>query len=513
MATQRVMIVEDDPHFGGQLADLFKFQGYEVDLLANGDRFMQTFLQRQPSVVILDLVLPGTGGVELVRQLRGAPTGGSVPIFLMSAVYRQPRMFERELRQLGIVEFLAKPFSPIDLGRKVDALLDSREDFSSAEARVTATGSWRLEEIEVALGEGPAQIGLQSGFDRRSLLDTFVELFRRHSAGCLSLTRGDAQRDIYFLNGYPVAAESGEDSESLISMLLEMGLLDRAAGDNAVRVAQLEGQAVRDILLKRFLVTERKLKRAERARVRRIVINSFGWSSGTCEFESGEGLLSGRAVAEVNPVSCLSEVVEHSLSLAELFPDIEARMDQVLCKGARYGNLVSYVEVAPGLRGLLDCFEGNSTIGSLFETFSSEPDALTRVLWLMLSLGIVEGKGPVRQPSPSPAPSAQPPEQQEDVDLSFVEEHHRLRLGLDYYNFLGLERSVRLEEIEAVHAKLAALYAPHSTNPEVEEQLKDLRNRLQVSFKTLSDPTDREHYDQRLSALDTGEWTWPLPQD
>lgn len=517
MAGQRVMIVEDDPHFGGQLVDLFEFQGYHVDLLPGGERFMETFLERPPSVVILDLVLPGTGGVELTRMLRAAPEGASVPVFLMSAVYRDPRLFERELRELGIVEFLPKPFSPIDLGRKVDALLDSAAELNASQAAVTETGSWSLAELRAALGEGPVQLGLQAGFDRRSLLGTFVELFRRHSAGCLSLTRGAAQRDIYFLNGYPVAAESGEDSESLVAVLDSMGLLDREAGDSAVRVAQLEGVAVRDILLSRRLVEERKLKRAERARVKRIVIASFDWPSGSCEFEAGEDLLSRRSVAEVNPVACLSEVVERSLKLDELSPDLEPRLDQVVRKGARFAALVSYLQVPQPLEGLLDCFEGEHTVGSLFERYSADLDGLTRVLWLMLSLGVIEGQGPLGDSSSggvdSPAPSGGPVGKEGSDAFAFVDAHYRLRIRLDYYSFLGLERFASGEQIEAARAKLAALYTRRSIKPATEEKLKVLRTRLQVSFATLSDPDERRQYDHRLAALDTGEWTWPLPPE
>lgn len=517
MAGQRVLIVEDDPHFGGQLVDLFEFQGYGVDLLRSGDRFIETFRQRSPSVVILDLVLPGTGGVDLARALRAVPEGRSVPLFLMSAVYRDPRMFERELRKLAVAEFIPKPFSPIDLGRKVDALLDRDVGLSSAAAEVTATGSWRLEELQAALGEGPVQLGLQSSFDRRSLVKTFVELFRRHAAGCLSLRAEAAQRDIYFLNGYPVAADSGESTESLVAVLAEMGMLDREAGAQAVRTAQLEGLTLRDILLSRRLVPERKLKRAERARVKRIVVGCFDWPSGTHEFENGEGLVAGRSVAEVNPVSCLSEVVERSLGLGELAPDLAPRMDQVLVKGGRYGDLVSYLGLPMGLRGLLDCFDGTLTVSALFERFRAESDGLTRVLWLMLSLGIIEGQGELRASegtSPNPGGSDPGPARWEDGDpFGFVDEHHRLGLGLDYYAFLGLERLAGENEVESARARLAGLYTPRSIDPEIEAKLKALRSRLQVAFVTLSNPTDRENYDQRLAALDTGEWTWPLTQE
>ena len=514
MTGQRVLIVEDDPHFGGQLVDLFEFQGYGVDLLRSGERFLETFLERLPCVVVIDLVLPGPGGVELARSLRAVPEGRTVPVFLMSAVYRDPRMFERELRKLEVAEFLPKPFSPIDLGRKVDALLDRDIGLSSADAKVTATGSWRLTDLQAALGEGPVQLGLQSSFDRRTLLNTFVELFRRHSAGCLSLVRESAQRDIYFLNGYPVAAESGDSSESLVAVLSEMGLLDRQTGDQAVRTAQLEGCGLRDLLLSRKLVPERSLKRAERTRVKRIVIGCFDWPSGTHEFEAGEDLLGGRSVAEVNPVSCLSEVVESSLGLAELAPDLAPRMDQVLVKAARYSNLVSYMGLSSGLRGLLDCFDGRHTMAALFERFSDDGDGLTRALWLMLSLEIVEGQGDLRAGAPTVAASEDlgpgPGRWELGEPFGFVAEHYRLRLGLDYYAFLGLERLAGQAQVETARVRLAGLYTPRSIDPEVEAQLKALRARLQVAFVTLSDPTERQNYDHRLAALETGEWTWPL---
>jgi len=517
MADQTVLIVEDDPHFGGQLVDLFTFQGYRVELLTSGDRFIETFKERQPSVVVIDLVLPGIGGVELARSLRSVPQGRTVPLFLMSAVYRDPRMFERELRTLSVAEFLPKPFSPIDLGRKVDALLDREIGLSPADAKVTATGSWRLTELQDVLGEGPAQLGLQSSFDRRALLNTFVELFRRHSAGCLSLTRDNAQRDIYFLNGYPVAAESGDSSESLVAVLAEMGLLDRAAGEQAARTAQLEGRPLRDVLLARKLVPERKLKRAERTRVKRIMIGCFDWSTGTHEFESGEDLLGVRSVAEVNPVTCLSEVVEQSLGLGELAPDLAARMEQTLVKGVRYSKLVSYLHLSSGLSGLLDCFEGENTMSSLFERFSEDSAQLTRVLWLMLSLEIIEGHGELRGAEPSAQKSGDvdpgPGRWEFDDPFGFVEEHYRLRLGLDYYGFMGVERCAAATEVERARSRLAGLYTPRSIDPEIEEKLKALRARLQVAFATLSDPTERENYDHRLSALETGEWTWPLTQE
>jgi len=493
------LIVEDDPHFGGQLRDLFEFQGYDVELLSSGENVLEVFAQRPPSAVIIDIVLPGPSGVEVAKTLRNTREGRNTPIFMMSAVYRDPRLFERELRSLGVVEFLAKPFAPIDLGRKVDALLDGGDELGEATPKVTNTGSWRLEELQEALGEGPTQLGSQQGFDRRGLLETFVALFRRHAVGCLTLSRGEDRRDIYFLNGYPVSVDSTLESESLEAVLAEMGLIDEASLAAAVRAARLEGQEVREVVLGRRLLKERKLRRVERARLQRVVVSSFDWPSGSLHFHPGQDQLRGRSVVEVNPVTCLADAVRQSLTLSELRPDLDPRMDHAVARGPLYSSLVSYLPLPPGLSGLLDCLESGETISSLFARFPAEKEALIRTLWLMINLGIVETEAQGAAASPdSPR------------DFSFVADHHRFRLDLDYYGFLGVERDAPAGDIESAWSLLDERYRPTASDPLIEEQLRDLRTRLRVSFKTLSDEAERERYDNRLAALETGEWTWPL---
>lgn len=523
MAAQRVLIVEDDPHFGAQLVDLFSFQGYDVELQRSGAGAVESYTDRSASVVIVDLVLPGLGGVDVVRKLRSLPQGTDVPIILMSAVYRDPRMFERELRQLGVLEFLPKPFSPIDLGRKVDALLGGALPLDEMEARVTATGSWRLEELQEVLGEGPTQLGTSAGFDRRILLDLFVDIFRRHAAGRLTLRNDHAQRDIFFLNGYPVAAESGDEADSLASVLQRLKLLSADQVDQALRKARAEGRSLRDTVASSGLLPERKLKRAERARVRQIVVGSFRWSSGSSQFDPGEVLPDGLTIVEVNPVTCLYQAVERHLAVDELAPDIRALHDQVLSKGSRYPRLVSYVPLPPGLEGLLDFFEGDRLVSDVVQHFSAHSDALVRALWLMFSLGIVEGVAPgaaavtsaiattdpgglgrVSVDAPSPLDAGAEP-----ADPAFVEKEHRLRMDLDYYSFLDVGRDAPLEEIQRSWENLAQRYAVQSTDEETDRWLRELRARLQVSYKTLADPGERKQYDQRLAVLDTGEWTWP----
>ena len=140
-----ILLVEDDPHFGKQLVDLFQFLGYRTTLAKSGEEAITAFTDAPYSFVLCDIMLPGMSGVDVIERLRTLESGDSVPVMLMSAVYKNPRLFRRELRRLNVLEFLPKPFSVIDVGRKVGAVLEEGQEVQSAEADITESGSWRAE--------------------------------------------------------------------------------------------------------------------------------------------------------------------------------------------------------------------------------------------------------------------------------------------------------------------------------------------------------------------------------
>jgi CheY-like chemotaxis protein len=81
-----VLIVEDDPGIRDALADLLHAEGYETDLATNGAEaidFLET--TRRPSAVLVDLLMPGIVGQELLEYLRGDAALASIPVAIFSA--------------------------------------------------------------------------------------------------------------------------------------------------------------------------------------------------------------------------------------------------------------------------------------------------------------------------------------------------------------------------------------------------------------------------------------------
>ena len=114
-----VVVVEDDPHIA-DLVDLYlRRDGYRVLLAADGEKGLEIFKQEDPSIVILDVGLPGArDGFEVCREIRAR---SSVPVLFLTA--RDDEVDRILGLELGADDYLAKPFSPRELVARVRAIL------------------------------------------------------------------------------------------------------------------------------------------------------------------------------------------------------------------------------------------------------------------------------------------------------------------------------------------------------------------------------------------------------
>lgn len=532
MTRPLILVVEDDPHFGRQLSDLFDFLGYDTHVAESGANALAFADSKSIDFLLTDLMLPGMSGVEVVKAMRERPDGQRLPVMMMSAIYKNPRLFEKELRELEVLEFLAKPFSLIDLGRKVDAVLDDEVDIDDAE--ITATGSWRLGEIEDALGEASPGFDTLGQWTRKSLVGILIELFRRHAAGVLSLSHQHSRREIYLLNGYPVWACSDEPEENLGAVLVDRGSLDASAVAELEARAQREGVDLREVVLGSGLVAERDLLAAERQRVSLIVVRSFAWASGEYEWARGDDFVERVPIFEVNPVPCLAEAVQRYLGVDELTPDLAERTDDLFVEGSRRRQLGSYLQLSPGLDGLLDAMDGSCTVGDLFARYPTEREVLVPALWLMFRLGIADSPGappaPPKQlrvehqpaaersipPTPLFVPTAadlvgaetvRSDDGSGDEEQEILQDYLSLMQG-DHYRFLGVRREADVGSIVRAYSDRKQRYRFErltGLTSDARSKRKELLERLELAFTTLTAPSKRAAYDSELHAREESE--------
>ncbi len=118
MKRQRVLVVDDDPDIRRLVSAYLDRDGMEVITAEDGETALVQEATQQPDIVVLDLMLPGIGGLDVVRTIRAR---GSRPIVLLTA---RDEVTDRVLGlELGADDYLTKPFHPRELVARVHSVL------------------------------------------------------------------------------------------------------------------------------------------------------------------------------------------------------------------------------------------------------------------------------------------------------------------------------------------------------------------------------------------------------
>jgi DNA-binding response OmpR family regulator len=115
----RILIVEDNPRIAAFLRKGLMEEGYSVEIAENGDDGFGKAEQQDFDAAIVDVMLPGRSGIELVRDLR--ESGRRIPILLLTALDRTENKIEG--LDAGADDYLTKPFDFTELTARLRALL------------------------------------------------------------------------------------------------------------------------------------------------------------------------------------------------------------------------------------------------------------------------------------------------------------------------------------------------------------------------------------------------------
>jgi two-component system, OmpR family, response regulator len=115
----RILVVDDDPGLRELLLSALRFAGFEVEAVGDVPAALAVIEARTPDAIVLDVMLPGTNGFDLVHLLRSRGVG--VPVMFLTARDELDDRV-RGLR-LGGDDYLTKPFSVVEVAARLEALL------------------------------------------------------------------------------------------------------------------------------------------------------------------------------------------------------------------------------------------------------------------------------------------------------------------------------------------------------------------------------------------------------
>jgi two-component system response regulator MtrA len=119
----RVLVVDDDQALAEMLGIVLRGEGFEPFFVEDGDKAMAAFREHKPDLVLLDIMLPGTDGIEVCRQIR-AESG--VPIVMLTA--RADTLDVVVGLESGADDYVMKPFKSKELVARVRARLRRKDD-------------------------------------------------------------------------------------------------------------------------------------------------------------------------------------------------------------------------------------------------------------------------------------------------------------------------------------------------------------------------------------------------
>ncbi len=138
----RILVVDDEPAILDSVGYALRNEGFDVDLVGDGETALDAALGREYDVVVLDLMLPRMSGTEVCRRLRGE---SSVPIVMLTAKGAE---LDRVLGlEIGADDYLAKPFSMAELIGRIRAIIRRRELDRAGATSVIRVGSLELDPL------------------------------------------------------------------------------------------------------------------------------------------------------------------------------------------------------------------------------------------------------------------------------------------------------------------------------------------------------------------------------
>src|SRR5256714_10698577 len=120
-ATERVLVVDDEPDIVALVAYHLAKSGYSVSTATSGTEGLAAARREKPSIVVLDLMLPGLSGLQVMEELRADETTSGIAVLMLTA--RREESDRIKGLTLGADDYLTKPFSPQELVLRVGAIL------------------------------------------------------------------------------------------------------------------------------------------------------------------------------------------------------------------------------------------------------------------------------------------------------------------------------------------------------------------------------------------------------
>lgn len=137
MGSARILVADDDPSVLESLSGVLRDSGFDVCSATGRDSLFLEIQKALPDLLLLDVIMPGTDGVQLLQELKSDKRWSDIPVLMVSSL--SPDEMTEKTFGLGAADFIRKPFRPRELIARVQAQLRMHRILQSTQAALVST--------------------------------------------------------------------------------------------------------------------------------------------------------------------------------------------------------------------------------------------------------------------------------------------------------------------------------------------------------------------------------------
>ncbi|MBN2068548.1 MAG: response regulator transcription factor [Opitutales bacterium] len=153
MNSPHILVVEDDEDISRLICFHLEREGYDVRSVGSGEKALDSIYQSPPEMILLDLMLPALGGLQLCKILKNNPKTETIPIVMVTAKGEENDVVKG--LELGADDYMVKPFRPRELVARIQAIRRRSSRNGQTDARDVIT----VENLEIHKGKREVLVG------------------------------------------------------------------------------------------------------------------------------------------------------------------------------------------------------------------------------------------------------------------------------------------------------------------------------------------------------------------
>lgn len=381
---RKILVVDDDPWIAKMLEFVASDAGHVAVVCKDGNDAIEKFAEVMPDLVLLDVVLPKLDGLKVCEHIKKSPIGRLTPVLVFSGIYRD----STEAMKFGADAFVAKPFTPQQIGQQIKQMLPLLPEQPPADLAAPP------------LKAGPNESTLTT----EPLPKALGRLFKSQSTGVLTLRSRVGIKYLFLEKGNVVQVRSPATAAGVTTSLLARGRVTAAQLEDLEKKARESGgkKNLSQLLVETNLVKADELRKLVLSQMLWEIFEVFRWREGCHSFQESPPLPAGAGSFKLDVQT--PNLVQWGVRKMDAKPEdldvlVPSRMT-FLARMPDADEQLKPLQMTERERSIVHLIDGTKTLAELVSIADLAGTDAVPVLYTLLCTGVIVPAAPLSTSAP-----------------------------------------------------------------------------------------------------------------